>query len=66
MKKLVVLSAASGVGKSTIKEALDENNMLGNYCCIDTDKVGINWWDYAGTGKGSEFSDDCLAEAVRR
>lgn len=65
MKKLVVLSAACGVGKSTIKEALNENNMLDNYCCIDTDEVGINWWDYAGTENESAFSDDCLAEAVR-
>ncbi len=65
MKKLIVLSAACGVGKSTIKEALNESNILDNYSCIDTDEVGINWWDYAGTEHGAKFSDDCLAEAVR-
>lgn len=65
MIKLVVLSAACGVGKSTIKGILDENNMLDNYCCIDTDEVGINWWDYAGKENESEFNDACLAEAVR-
>lgn len=65
MKKLVVLSAACGVGKSTIKEMLNKNNMLDNYSCIDTDEVGINWWDYSGTENESRFSDDCLTEAVR-
>lgn len=65
MKKLVVLSSACGVGKSTIKDALISSNLLVNWVCIDTDEVGINWWDYAGTGNESQFSDDCLAEAVR-
>lgn len=65
MKKLVVLSAACGVGKSTIKDALNESNISDNYVCIDTDEVGINWWDYAGTDNEDKFSDDCLAEAVR-
>ncbi len=65
MKKLVVLSAACGVGKSTIKDSLNEINILGNWACIDTDEVGINWWDYAGTENGARFNDDCLAEAVR-
>ena len=65
MKKLVVLSAACGVGKTTIKEALNESNMLDHYSCIDTDEVGVNWWDYAGTENEAGFSDDCLAEAVK-
>ncbi len=65
MKTLVILSAACGVGKSTIKDTLNESNILDNYVCIDTDEVGINWWDYAGTKNESKFSDDCLAEAVR-
>ncbi|MBE5883049.1 MAG: hypothetical protein E7291_01295 [Lachnospiraceae bacterium] len=66
MKKLVVLCAACGVGKSTIAEVLSESNILDNYVCIDSDKVDINWWDYAGTENEAKFSDDCLAEAVRR
>ncbi|MBQ7781297.1 MAG: hypothetical protein IJ405_04655 [Lachnospiraceae bacterium] len=65
MKKLVVLCAACGVGKSTIKDALNESNILENYVCIDTDEVGVNWWDYAGTENESEFNDDCLTSAVR-
>lgn len=66
MKRLVVLCAACGVGKSTIAEALNESNILDNYVCIDSDQVDINWWDYAGTENEAKFSDDCLAEAVRR
>lgn len=65
MKKLVVLSAACGVGKSTIKDTLNETNVLDNWACIDTDEVGINWWDYAGTKNEAKFNEDCLAEAVR-
>lgn len=65
MKRLVVLSAACGVGKSTIKDSLNESNILDNYVCIDTDEVGINWWDYAGTVNEARFCDDCLSEAVR-
>ena len=65
MKKLIILSAACGVGKSTIKDELNKSNVLENYVCIDTDEVGINWWDYAGTENEAKFSDDCLAEAVR-
>ena len=49
MKRLVIISAACGVGKSTMKDALSESGLLRNYACIDTDEVGINWWDYAGT-----------------
>lgn len=65
MKKLVVLCSACGVGKSTIKDALNEYSTLANWACIDTDEVGVNWWDYAGTENESEYSDVCLAEAVR-
>ncbi len=65
MKKLVVLCSACGGGKSTIKDALNEYRTLTNWACIDTDEVGVNWWDYAGTDNESEYSDVCLAEAVR-
>lgn len=41
MKKLIVLSSACGVGKSTIKEELNKKKILENYACIDTDEVGI-------------------------
>lgn len=46
-------------------EIYNKSNVLENYVCIDTDEVGINWWDYAGTENESKFNDDCLAEAVR-
>lgn len=65
MKKLIILSAACGVGKSTVKDALNESNLLKDYACIDTDEVGINWWDYAGTENESKYSEDCLAKAVQ-
>lgn len=63
---LVVLSAACGVGKTTIKNALKDKGLPGRFAYIDTDEVGINWWDYEGTEKESKFHDDCLKEAVRR
>lgn len=65
MKNLVLLSAACGVGKSTVRDELDSKAMLDGYACIDTDEVGINWWDYAGSENESKFSEDCLAAAVR-
>ena len=65
MKRLVVLCAPCGVGKTTIKDFLGNNHLLENYACIDTDEVGINWWDYAGTEREHKFSEDCLVEAVR-
>lgn len=65
MKKLVVLCSACGIGKSTIKDEFAQKNLIENYICIDTDEVGINWWDYAGTENESKFNDDCLAEAVK-
>ena len=65
MKNLVLLSAACGVGKSTVRDELDRCAMLDGYACIDTDEVGINWWDYAGSENESKFSEDCLAAAVR-
>ena len=65
MKKLVILCSACGVEKSTIRDELTKRGLLNNYECIDTDEVGINWWDYAGTENEAKFSDDCLAEAVR-
>ncbi|MBQ8638976.1 MAG: hypothetical protein IJ468_07395 [Lachnospiraceae bacterium] len=65
MKTLIVISAACGVGKSTIRDALENSGLLPDYACVDTDGVGINWWDYAGTDHESQFTDDCFAEAVR-
>lgn len=63
--RLVILTAACGVGKSTIKDELKTRNMLKDFACIDTDEVGINWWDYGMENK-MKFNDDCLMEAVRQ
>ncbi len=65
MIKLVVLSAACGVGKTTIKDELNARRILENWVCADTDEVGINWWDYEGTENAARYCEDCLAEAVR-
>jgi len=64
MKKLIVLCAACGVGKSTVREYLDRSGTLPEWACIDGDDI-INWWDYAGTDREDRFYSDCLAEAVR-
>ncbi|MBQ8569532.1 MAG: AAA family ATPase [Oscillospiraceae bacterium] len=64
MKRLFVLCAACGVGKSTLKDVLSDSSISDKVFCVDTDEVGINWWDYAGTDRESEYNDDCIARAV--
>lgn len=63
--RLVILTAACGVGKTTIKDELKEIGALKDFSCLDTDEVGINWWDY-GMDNKIRFNDDCLTEAVRQ
>ena len=60
---LVILSAACGVGKSTVKNALNELVLLPGFACIDSDEVRLNWWNYAGTPREKEYTADCLARA---
>lgn len=62
-KKLVVLSAACGVGKSTVKNALNELQLLPDFACIDSDEVKLNWWNYKGTPWEKDYTRDCLARA---
>lgn len=64
MKTLVIVSAACGVGKSTIQDEITERNLLENYVCLDTDEVGIDWAEYANTEYEQKYSEDCLAKAV--
>lgn len=64
--RLIIITGTCGAGKSTIKDHLAKRLDSSQFVCIDTDEVGINWWDYAGTDHEEHFSDDCLAEAVRR
>ena len=63
--KLVIITGTCGAGKSTVKDELARRLDSSQFACIDTDEVGINWWDYAGTDHEHQFSDDCLKEAVR-
>lgn len=60
---LVMLSAACGVGKSTIKNTLNDLNLLPDFACIDSDEVQLNWWTYKGTPREKDYTRDCLAKA---
>ena len=62
-RRLVILSAACGVGKSTVKNALNALNLLPNFACIDSDEVRLNWWNYKGTPREQDYTKDCLARA---
>ena len=64
--KLIYITGACGAGKSTIRDALEPRLDGSRFACIDSDEVGFNWWDYAGTDHESKYKDDCLREAVRR
>ena len=60
---LILLSAACGVGKSTVKNALNEMGLLPDFACIDSDEVRLNWWNYKGTPREKDYTRDCLARA---
>ena len=62
-RQLILLSAACGVGKSTVKNALNELNLLPDFVCIDSDEVRLNWWTYKGTPREKDYTKDCLARA---
>ena len=64
--KLIVITGTCGSGKSTVKDVLKTRTDLDGYECLDTDELGVNWWNYAGTDHESRFTDDCLKEAVGR
>ena len=63
--KLIVVSGTCGAGKSTIKDALDAMLDPGRFACVDSDEVGLNWWDYAGTERESKYCEDALREDVK-
>jgi adenylate kinase len=62
--KLFIITGACGSGKSTMKDAMAQRLDPAKYACIDSDEVGLNWWDYAGTDHESKYKDDTLARAV--
>ncbi len=62
---LFVLTGTCGAGKSTILKELGNRLDGAAYCCVDSDDVGLNWWDHAGTDHESQYVDDCLKEAAR-
>ena len=64
--KLYIITGTSGAGKSTIKDELDAVLDHGKYTCVDSDEVGLNWWDYAGTDRESQYGNDTLNAAVRK
>ncbi len=65
-KRLFILSAACGVGKTTIQNTLRQLNLLPDFACLDSDEMGINWWDYAGTPREADYMRDCLSVALDR
>ena len=66
MKTLVILSAACGVGKSAVTDALRQSNLLQGFVCMGSDEMGLNWWDYAGTDHEFGYIQDGMDEALRR
>lgn len=65
MKKLVVLCATYGVGKTTVKDYLNEHSQMKHYAFYDTDEIGLNWHDYENLEDGgTKFSRACLNIAV--
>ena len=62
--KLYIITGCCGSGKSTMRDALGELLDPNKFACIDSDEVGINWWDYKGTDRESKYKDDTLAKAV--
>ena len=63
--KLYVITGTCGAGKSTVLKKLEKRLDPARFICLDTDSVGLNWNDYAGTDHEYKYSDDCLAAAVR-
>ena len=64
MKTLIILCAPCGVGKSTMKDVLNERRNLPDYVCLDTDEIGIGWHNYSGTDKENQYYTDAIARTV--
>ena len=66
MKKKILglISAACGIGKSTLIDFLRDNKMIDEFCVVDTDEVGLNWWDYADTEHPEQYTIDAIKKAI--
>ena len=64
--KIICVTGACGVGKSTMRDFVGERLDEKLFACIDTDECGINWHDYANTDHPEGYANAYLAEAVRR
>ena len=64
LMKLFLITGTCGAGKSTVKDLLSEQLDTQKFACVDSDEVGLNWWDYAGTDKEEKYSEDALRSAV--
>ena len=63
--RLFIITGTCGAGKSTIKDQLAAMLDPERYACVDSDETGLNWWDYAGTDRESQYGADTLTEAFR-
>ena len=62
--KLYIITGTCGAGKSTIKDQLAAILDPERYACVDSDETGLNWWDYAGTDRESQYGADSLKAAA--
>lgn len=63
--RLFVITGTCGAGKSTMRDALPDLLDPQRWACVDSDEVGLNWWDYAGTDHEEKYAEDTLKGAVR-
>ena len=63
--RLYIITGTCGAGKSTMKDRLAALLDPERYACVDSDETGLNWWDYAGTDRETQYGADTLKEAFR-
>lgn len=62
--RLIIITGTCGAGKSTLRDSLPEMLDPERYACVDSDEVGLNWWDYAGTDREEKYGEDTLKRAA--
>ena len=58
--RLFIVTGTCGAGKSTMRDSLGEILDPEKFACVDSDEVGLNWWDYAGTEREEKYGEDTL------